>query len=365
MRLGYLMKGLAVGALLAVLSACSSSTSAVDESESNKKTQANAEQKATTTAETTGEQAAEAEDQSETQLSKVIKKEGKVANRGVYIKLLVNKNPITNFDINRRVAFLKLRRVSGNRAKIAEQEMIEQILKLQEAKRRNVLVNDKAVNDAYASFAKRNRSTTAQLSRAMNQYGVGVDHFKAYIRTQMSWQRAVSGRFQAETSRVSEQDAVIKLRDSGSEKPEVTEYNFQQVVFVVPSAQRTKSKLAARRVEANAFRQRFTSCGETINLAKTLKDVSVIERKRILEPELPETWKDEIKNVDSKGTTRAKETNKGVEFIAICNSKTVSDDRAAQVSTQSAEFESFNKKGSELDKRYLDELKSRATIIYQ
>ncbi|MEM7289923.1 MAG: hypothetical protein AAF412_06075, partial [Pseudomonadota bacterium] len=350
------------------LAACSPSTSAVEgetAAADGKTSKQSAEQQEATSGEASDAETAQPEKEEETELSRVIKREGKVQNRGVYIKMLVNKNPITNFDLNRRVALLKLRRVPGNRTKLAEKEMIEQILKLQEATRRRTLASKETVDQAFANFAKRNRTTPSQLSQGLSRFGVGTDHFKSFIKTQISWQRAVSSRFQAETINVSEQEAVIQLRDSGSDKPQLTEYNFQQVVFVVPKAQRSSAKLAARRVEANAFRQRFTSCDDTIGQAKALKDVSVIEQKRILEPELPTAWKDEVRQLDQKGTTRVKETNNGMEFLAVCNSKLVNDDRAAQISTQSAEFDSFNEKGSALSDRYLKELKSRATIIYQ
>ena len=114
--------GALTGLLLLVLAGCTSSTSAVDNStNSNAATNASSE--------TTSDNA----ETTETQLGTVINKPGNVKNRGVYIKMLVNKVPVTNSDINRRTAFLKLRREPGNRAQKAEQEMIEQILKLQEA----------------------------------------------------------------------------------------------------------------------------------------------------------------------------------------------------------------------------------------
>jgi len=243
--------------------------------------------------------------------------------------------------------------------------MIEQILKLQEAVRRRTLAEDATVDTAFANFAKRNRTTTANLSRQLRQLGIGADHFKEFIRTQISWQRTVQGRFQTDTTQVTEQEAIIGLRSSGSEKPELTEYNFKQIVFVVPQSRRNNSTLAARKIEANDFRQNFTSCDNAINLAKNLKDVSIIDRKRILEPELPGQWKDDIVATGANGITSAKETNRGIELMAICSKRQVRDDNAAKIANQDTEFQGFNEKSSELSKNYLNELRSRATIIYQ
>jgi len=137
------------------------------------------------------------------------------------------------------------------------------------------------------------------------------------------------------------------------------------VIFVVPQAKRTNALLQARKAEATAFRQRFSSCPETIELAKTLRDVSVLDRRRVMEPELPDRWKDEVPELSKNGTTRPRETDRGIEIMAVCDKRNVNDDRAAQVTTQATEFASFNNKGSELSESYLKDLVSRSTIVYR
>lgn len=371
MTFSQLNRTLILSASVLLLTACSSSTSAVNDTQGKKaevsETAKNSDEATKDTAqkEAPDTEAKEEEAEKPVRTTNIIRETGAVADRGVFVKMVVNRNAVTNFDLNSRAAFLKLRRVPGNRKKIAEDEMIEQILKLQEAQRRNVLATDAQVDVAFANFAKRNGAKPAQLARELRKLGVGADHFKGFIRTQMSWQRAVNGRFQAETTQLSEQDAILQLRESGSAKPELTEYSFQQVVFVVPKDKQSRSALVARKREATAFRQLFTTCDETVQKVKGLRDVSVLNRSRIMEPELPDRWRDELASLGGKGTTKAQETEKGVEFLAICSTRVVNDDRAAQISNQSTEFESFNTKGTELSKRYLDQLKANATIIYK
>lgn len=357
--------GLAILAI-ALPAGCSASTNAVeDASKSDKKGQQETAAQAPQSAETTTQQQAEPAQEAPSVTANVINKPGKVENRGGYIRMLINRQPITNFDLKRRAKFLQLRNVSGNRKKLAEQEMIEQVVKLQEARRTNSLATDEMVAASFAQFASRNRSNPARLEKDLDRLGIGADHFKEFIRTQMSWQRVVQGRFRAEAINVSERDVVTRLRKSGSDKPEVTEYNLQQVIFVVPESKRSKSLLAARKVEANAFRQQFSTCGGSVQLAKSLRDVSVVDQTRVLEPELPDGWKDEVTSMEIGATTRPRETPRGVEVIAVCDKRIVNDDRAAQVTNQSTEFSSFNEKGSEIAKGYLDELVSRATVVYR
>lgn len=344
------------GALLGLV-ACNSSSSAIKESTETAETAQLATQ---ATQETT-----EAAKEENKELAKVVQKKGGVENRGAYIKILVNKNAITNLDIKNRAQFLKLRRVPGNLTKAAENEMIEQVLKLEEATRRRTLATDEQVEAAFGNFAKQNRATKAALSQELNRRGVSTRHFKSFIRTQISWQRTVQGKFQAETSRISEQNALKELRENGNQKPKVNEYSFKQVVFVVPNNKRSAAKIAARTREANAFRQTVNGCDNLLQSIKALKDVSLLDRRHIMEPELPERWKDQIANAGVGGTTIAQETEKGVEFMTICSSRTVDDDRAAQVTRQSTDFSQFSEKSSEFSKKYLDELRENATIVYQ
>ena len=349
-------------ALLA-LSACSTSTSSVDGLEESKQ-QAAAADSSVSADEATSQPVEQPAEEKEVQVAKVINKSGTVSKKGTHIKVLVNNVPVTNYDISRRAAFLRLRRVGGNRAKVAEKEMIEQALKMTEARAQRTVASDEEVNTAFRNFAKSNRISASRMATELGRMGIGVNHFKGFIKTQISWQRTVGKKFSTTTRQKTQQEAIFELKQSGSDKPETTEYVIKQIVFVVPKDKR-RTIMGARRKEANGFRQRFSSCEQAITLAKELRDVSVVERGRVLEPELPPEWKDAILATEVGKTTRPIETSKGVELIAVCDKRNVSDDRAAQIISQSKEFEDFNKKGEEIGKDYLAELRKKAIIVYR
>ena len=296
--------------------------------------------------------------------AKIIREKSGLSKKGTNIKVLVNNSPITNYDIKRRAAFLKLRRVGGNRTQKATEELIEERIKMQEASKTRSIPNDKVVDQAFASFAKRNRLSAKQMGQIMARSGVSSKHFKEFLRAQISWQRAVGTKFRTNTRKLSESDALFTLRNTGVAKPETREYKLQQVIFVVPQAKRKKI-LRTRVAEAKSFRQQFISCGDTLGQIKKLRDVAIKDLGRVLEPELPPRWKDEVTSTEQGKTTRVKETEKGAEFIAVCALRNVSDDRTAQLVTQSKKFESLNTEGDEVSKKYLAELRSQATIVYR
>jgi hypothetical protein len=146
---------------------------------------------------------------------------------GTEVKVIVSGNAITNGDIQRRAAFLKLQRKGGNLNQVAREELTEEMLKRVEMKSRGINISDQEVDQAYAGFATRNKMSVAQLNQLMNQAGITPDHFKKYIMVQMGWGRLVSARFRA-TGMVSEQDAVQRMLKDGGKKPVSTEYHLQQ-----------------------------------------------------------------------------------------------------------------------------------------
>jgi len=273
------------------------------------------------------------------------------------IKYIVNDVPITTGDIQHRAAFLRLQHRKGD----AANEMIEQTLKLAEAKRLGIRISDAQVNDAFDRFAKNNKMQPAQLTQIMARAGVTAEHFKEYIRTQMAWGQAVSARSRSESGLSSEQEAVRKMLDNGGEKPTATEYMLQQVIFVVPTAER-KSILAKRKREAESMRARFNGCNTTREFAKGLLDVTVRDLGRVLAPSLPSDWADQIKKTKVGAATPVKETSRGVEFIGICSAREVSDDRVAELMLGGDGTEK-NSDTEALEKKYVAELRQRARIV--
>lgn len=273
------------------------------------------------------------------------------------IKYVVNNTPITTGDIAHRAAFLKLQRKKGS----AADEMIDQTLRVAEAKRLGIRISDAQVDAAYQRFATTNKMQLKQLDGVMAQSGVSKEHFKEFIRAQMAWNQALSARYRSgEGGSVSEQDAVRRMLDKGGAKPTAMEYMLQQVIFVVPAAERGAT-LAKRKREADAMRARFNGCSTTREFAKGLIDVTVRDLGRVLAPQLPPDWADQIKATRVGGATATRETDRGVEFIGICSSREVSDDKTAQMVFQGEG--SNDKNADELSKKYVEELRKKARIV--
>ncbi|WP_312943633.1 peptidylprolyl isomerase [Agrobacterium sp.] len=276
------------------------------------------------------------------------------------VAVVVNKNPITSSDIAKRVAFLKLQRQKGDLNKLAREQMIDEALKREEIARMRMSVSTEAVDASFARFAASNKMNPTQLTQILSQSGVTAEHFKAFIAVQMSWPRLVNARY-GSSGRMSNQDLVTRMMER-KEKPVTTEYFLQQIIFVVPEAKR-QSITGKRKSEAEASRSKYPGCEQAKTFAATMMDVSIRDLGRILAPELPPDWKPLIEKTKEGGTTATRVTEKGVEYLAICKQRQVSDDFAAEVVFRAEDLTKEQNGDNPNEKKYLDELRKKAQIV--
>ncbi|MDM9619901.1 peptidylprolyl isomerase [Rhizobium sp. S96] len=279
------------------------------------------------------------------------------------VRVVVNGTAITSGDVAKRQAFLRLQHQKAD-AKSAEDQLVEQTLKQQEISRVRMSVSKDDVDASFARFATGNKLTTAQMTQILEQAGVGVAHFKAFIAVQMSWPRLVNARY-GNSSKMSNADLVARMMQNNKQKPETTEYILQQMIFVVPANK--KGIVGKRKGEAEASRSKYPGCDQAKVFAATMRDVSVRDLGRILAPELPPEWKPLIEQAKGN-TTATRVTDKGVEYLAICSQRQVSDDQAAEMVFREEDLDKA-KSGKEAPPenanatKYLEELRKKAQIL--
>lgn len=278
------------------------------------------------------------------------------------VRVVVNGTAITSGDVAKRQAFLRLQHQNAD-AKAAEEQLIDQTLKQQEIARVRMSVSKDDVDASFARFATGNKLTTDQMTQILERAGVGIAHFKAFIAVQMSWPRLVNARYGSST-RMSNSDLVARMMEN-KQKPETTEYILQQMIFVVPASK--KGIVGKRKSEAEASRSKYPGCEQAKVFAATMRDVSVRELGRVLAPELPAEWKPLVEQAKGN-TTATRVTDRGVEYIAICSQRQVSDDQAAEMVFRQEDLDKA-KAGKNAPpenpnaQKYMEELRKKAQIM--
>src|SRR5689334_25305345 len=98
--------------------------------------------------------------------------------------------------------------------------------------------------------------------------------------------------------------------------------------FFVPDYK--KGTAGQRKNEDEATRSKYPGSEQSKVFAATMRDVSVRDLGRMLAPELPPEWKPLVEQAKGN-TTATRVTDKGVEYLAICSQRQVSDDQAAEM----------------------------------
>jgi peptidyl-prolyl cis-trans isomerase SurA len=103
--------------------------------------------------------------------------------------LIVGDEPITELEIEQRSKLTQF----GKRKTPSREEVIDELrnekLKVQEARRAGLEVSASEVDQAYVEIGRRMRLTPEQLTERLVQAGVSVDTIKHGIRADIAWKK--------------------------------------------------------------------------------------------------------------------------------------------------------------------------------
>jgi len=293
---------------------------------------------------------------------------------GASIKVVVNGEPVTTTEIAERARLLRLtNHMSGASVdRMAMEELVDERLKVQEAKRVGVEVSDAQVEQAFAGIAAHLKISPAQLAQGLASQGVSAANLKARIRTQILWQQLVVSRFNR-TVNISDSQIVDALskkqnepatggKNKAAAKPEgegtTAEYTLQQVILAV-SKERSPE---ARMREAEALRAKVTSCDGLVDLVKAIPESMVKPLGKRTEDEMPEVFRGLLADVPVGHLSKPNRTQLGIEMAAVCEKRELKGD--FQVRSK-VEEELRTQEGEVFARRYINDLRRIAVIDYR
>jgi len=275
------------------------------------------------------------------------------------VAVMVNGDPITTYDIDQRIKFTQLAtHKTPNRQEVID-ELINEKLKIQIAKRYKLDITDNDVDGAYKEMGRRMRLTGEQLTKMLEQAGIGTGTLKHRIRADMSWQQIVRGKFQA-SLQLRDKDVAEKLQTSNREDKDALgfEYTLRPILFLVDRGA-TEAVIDNRKREAEALRSRFDGCDTGLAFAKALRGVVVRDQIVKASSDLPAPQRKLLEETSVGKLTSPEVTQQGIEVVAVCAKKENRLDAAARKEVRD---EMFNEQFQAQAKRYLQELRKGAMI---
>ena len=272
------------------------------------------------------------------------------------IEVVVNGRPITSYDVSQRVA---LQRIGGETAstRAATEQLIEEAIPLSEFERLGGTLPEGQVDAAFQSIARQVNLSVSEFNTALRQAGVNQDSLRARLEAQIAWQGLVERRL-VQNSPVRNEDVTAALLGDAGPRQTIKEFILQQVLFVVPSGS-SAARIAQRRREAEAFRQRFPGCEGSVALASQLRDVVVRNIGRRDTTQLGGRQGEEIQNTRAGRTTGPNQTEQGIELIAVCEIREIQSNAAARAEV---EERLILGQAERIGEEYLAELKAKAII---
>ncbi|MEG8098661.1 peptidylprolyl isomerase [Candidatus Liberibacter brunswickensis] len=276
------------------------------------------------------------------------------------IYVTVNGEAITDFDISKRIALLKLENINGEIEKIAAQDLIIETLKKQELGKHGITLNSSAMNYFFAQHAINNRLSEKDFINFLEEKGIGENHFKQYLAVQLIWNDFIKKEFMLKYKNPEEE--ILSNIQKAKNNLTIKEYLIKLILFSIPDNQLQNEKFVQKRInEAKESRFRFPKdCNKIEYFASKIQDVSVSKAQYVLESDLNPQLQSILRK-EENNTTDPFVTERGVEYIAICNKRDLNGEIALQ------EYFKNNilpKKIEENVEEYMQKLLSTANIHY-
>jgi peptidyl-prolyl cis-trans isomerase SurA len=252
----------------------------------------------------------------------------------ISIKVLVNDDPISDYDIEQRERFLAIttqRQPSPELKKEATDLIIDERLQIQQGRKLSVTVSEEDVTSVLDGMASKNNLDVAGLTTALGKAGVNIKTLRDRIRAQLVWQDVVRRKFRHQVQ-VGDVDVDQALSEAGGSADDgggasETVQQIRQIKFSLPSGADQRA-IAARLATAEAVRARFSSCGSIAELTKNVEGASI---KSLAEAaSLAQPARLLVAHAKSGQMTPPTLSASGVELYAVCGKRVVRDNKVRE-----------------------------------
>lgn len=157
----------------------------------------------------------------------------------------VDDRVITRYEIDQRVALLRVFRTPGDVAALAREQLIEDRVKMAEARARGITISDEAVMQGMTEFAARADLSREAFLRAIGGAGVSEESFRDFIVAQLGWRDLVRARFNA---RVRITDAEIDKALATPTGGSAVRVLLSEIIIPAPPQQEAEALAVAERI---------------------------------------------------------------------------------------------------------------------
>ena len=277
------------------------------------------------------------------------------------VAVMVNGEPITNYDIEQRTKLNFL----TTRKQMARQEVIDELInekvKIKEAKKFGVDPSASDIDQAFAGMGSRMRLSVDQLAKTLESQGVRPETLKARLKADMVWTSLVRGRYK-ESLQVGEKDVAAAAEEGGeASQAEAFEYKLQPIVLIVPRGS-APAAVDLRRKEAESLRERVQTCEQANSYFKSMQNAAIREAVTKTSADIPGPLRELLNKTPIGHLTPPEVTKQGVEMVALCDRKPTKVDTPKK---REIREKMYAQKYEAKSKAYLNDIRKAAMIEYR
>ncbi len=293
----------------------------------------------------------------------------------------VNDLPITSFDVDQRMNLWKLvggGGGAGDARKRALNELIDDIAKVEEAKKYNAQASDKEIDARLGEVAKGLKTDDKGLQSKLRAQGVSVTAMRQYLAGQIAFGRILKGKYKvsvdatpAEIDRKlngykSEIDGKLRKFMADPRMQPVTVYEIQEITFPV-DGEVTPEMLQSRAVEANGFLSKFKGCKSSRAAASGIFNVKVGKQIEADGRKLPPQLKALLDKSNPGRAIGPMRSQNGMQVLAFCGIRKITPKKpqVAYPTRKQAEAAVLNEKYAEVVTKYSSQFRKGLLIEYR
>jgi len=274
------------------------------------------------------------------------------------IACMVTGEPITSLDVEQRTKLNFL----TTRKQMPKQEVLDELInekvKIREAKRFGVDPSASDMDQAFSGMAQRMRLTSEQLTKSLESQGVRPETLKSRLKAEMVWGSLVRGRFK-ESLQIGEKDVNDAALGSGeSTQTDAFEYKLQPIVLIVPRGS-AQTAIDLRRKEAESLRERVQSCEQANSYFKSMQNAAIRDIVTKTSADIPGPLRELLDKTPIGHLTPPEITKQGVEMVALCERKPTKVDTPKK---REIREKMFAQKYEAKSKAYLNDIRKAAMI---
>ncbi len=293
---------------------------------------------------------------------------------------VVNDHAITGLDIDQRIKMLTLLGEHNpqnlGRKQVAN-ALINDFIKIDEAKQNKMDPTSKEVDDRITSMAQSIKTDVAGLNSKLSSAGVSIDTMRQYLTAQMSFGRLLQVKYHekvaVDPADVDKKFAAIKADISGKvaklqsdpRRQPVKVVSLQEINFPVDG--NDQQLLQSRAIEAGQVLQKISSCEGIKSATSGIFNVQIGRKIDADSRKLPAPM---LAQMQQRGLGHAMgpmRYQKGIQLLVFCGTRQILPPKVnVQYPTrQQVESLALNDKFTSVEQKYVAILRKGAIIEYK